>query len=68
MSRGSSAVQAGAGLHLNLSERLDLSFTTQYMMHLGKDIHAHVHEDGEEHFSRTLPNQFLGNRHNIVRA
>ena len=30
----------------------DISLTTQYMMHLGKDIHAHVHEDGELEFEK----------------
>ena len=41
--RLSSAVQAGAGVHFNLSPRLDLSFVTQYMLHLGNEIHAEVH-------------------------
>ena len=44
VTRGSSAVQAGAGFHLNLSERMDLSFVAQYMIHLGEDIHAHEHD------------------------
>lgn len=51
-SRGSSAVQAGAGFHLNLSERMDISFTTQYMVHLGNDIHGHVHSNGELEFEK----------------
>ena len=38
--RWSSAVQGGIGAHVNLSERLDLSFVTQYMIHLGTDVHA----------------------------
>lgn len=41
--RLSSAVQAGAGVHYNLTPRLDLSFVTQYMLHLGNEIHADVH-------------------------
>lgn len=45
MDKLSAAVQAGAGFHLNLSERLDLSFVSQYMIHLGEDIHAHLHDD-----------------------
>lgn len=48
----SAAVQAGGGLHLNLSERLDLSVVSQYMIHLGEDIHAHRHDDGEIEFEK----------------
>lgn len=36
--RFSSAVQAGIGTHINLSPRLDLSLTSQYMIHLGSHI------------------------------
>ena len=36
--RSSSAVQAGLGTHLELSPRFDISFTGQYMMHLGNHI------------------------------
>ena len=46
VSRLSSAVQAGGGLHFNLSERIDLTFVSQYMIHLGQDIHAHRNTDG----------------------
>lgn len=42
--RWSSAVQAGAGVHLNLGTRTDLSFSAQYMMHLGDDVHAHIED------------------------
>lgn len=38
--RWSSAVQAGLGTHIRLTERLDLSLTVQYMCHLGKHLHA----------------------------
>ena len=41
----SSAVQAGIGTHLNLSSRFDISLEAQYMIHLGKDIHADIHGD-----------------------
>lgn len=47
-SRFSSAVQAGAGVHFNLTPRLDLSFVTQYMLHLGNELHAEIH-DGDVH-------------------
>jgi hypothetical protein len=36
--RWSSAVQAGLGTHINLSKRMDLSITSQYMIHLGNHI------------------------------
>ena len=49
MERWSSAVQGGAGVHFNLSPRLDLSVVGQYMVHLGTDVHADVH-DGVVHF------------------
>ncbi len=38
--RWSSAVQGGAGVHWNLTEKLDLSFVVQYMLHLGNKINA----------------------------
>jgi opacity protein-like surface antigen len=40
----SSAVQAGLGMHYNITDRADISLTSQYMMHLGYDVHAEVHE------------------------
>ena len=40
--RFSSAVQCGLGAHYNLSDNFDVSLTTQYMLHLGNDIHATV--------------------------
>jgi opacity protein-like surface antigen len=44
-----SAVQAGLGVHYNITDRTDISLTAQYMMHLGKDIHAQVFEiDGRK--------------------
>ena len=42
--RWSSAVQAGIGTHLNLSRKLDLSFMSQYMFHLG--THIESRQDG----------------------
>lgn len=44
ISRGSSAIQAGAGVHFNLSPRMDITFLAQYMFHLGPDVHAHIHD------------------------
>jgi hypothetical protein len=48
--RWSSAVQAGLGTHLNLSDRFDLSLVGQYMIHLGNDVHMHQHSDGRVYF------------------
>ena len=63
--RNSSAVQAGAGLHFNLSDRMDLSVDAQYMIHLGTDIHAHQEGDGsvslEEHKGAGLEGHLLFN-------
>lgn len=36
--RWGSAVQAGIGAHFNLTERFDVSLTTQYMMHFTNEI------------------------------
>lgn len=42
ISKGSSAIQAGAGVHFNITERFDITLLTQYMFHLGPDVHAHI--------------------------
>lgn len=44
--RFSSAVHAGIGCHYNITPKFDISLTTQYMLHLGKELHAHEEEDG----------------------
>ena len=45
----SSAVQAGLGAHYNVTDRMDISLTAQYMMHLGYDVKAEVFElDGQK--------------------
>ena len=41
-SKFSSAVQAGLGAHYNFTDRMDISLTAQYMMHLGYDIHTNI--------------------------
>lgn len=47
--RWSSAVQAGIGMHYNITDRMDISLTGQYMMHLGYDIKTTVFEiDGKK--------------------
>ncbi len=51
MERWSSAVQAGLGTHFRLSDRLDLSLSSQYMIHLG--THVHSEYDGTQlHFEK----------------
>ncbi|MDX1651406.1 MAG: hypothetical protein R3277_02865 [Brumimicrobium sp.] len=46
--RWGSAVQSGLGFHFFLSERIDLSLTSQYMIHLTKAIDGHSHGNGIE--------------------
>ena len=57
--RFSSAVQAGGGVHFNLTPKLDLSFVTQYMLHLGNEIHAEV-QDGNLEFHEEKGTSFEG--------
>lgn len=42
--RWSSAAQCGLGAHYNLADNFDISLTTQYMLHLGNDIHTTVYD------------------------
>jgi opacity protein-like surface antigen len=46
-SRWNSAVQAGAGFHYNITPKFDISTTIQYMLHLGRELHAHENSQGE---------------------
>lgn len=43
--RWSSAVQMGLGTIFNVTERINFTFSAQYMLHLGNDIHTHIHEE-----------------------
>jgi hypothetical protein len=45
LKRRSSATQAGLGIHWNITSRFNLSLSTQYMIHLGKNIHAEIIEN-----------------------
>lgn len=47
--RWGSAVQAGLGVHLNLTDRFDISLTSQYMIHLTKELEVEIHDDGDLH-------------------
>jgi opacity protein-like surface antigen len=58
-SRWSSAVQAGAGMHFQLSDRTDLSLVVQYMLHLGNDVHAEEH-DGTVEFHQEAGSSLEG--------
>jgi hypothetical protein len=40
--RWSFATQLGLGTHFNFTQKFDLSFSTQYVLHFGNDIHADV--------------------------
>lgn len=44
-SRWGSAVQAGAGLHFNLTERFDITLMSQYMIHLTRPLDARIEGD-----------------------
>lgn len=44
VSRLSSATQMGFGAHVHLSEIVDISLSSQYMVHLGSDVHTEIHE------------------------
>ena len=44
-SRLSSATQVGLGTHFYLTNNFNLSLSSQYMIHLGNDIHAEVHNE-----------------------
>lgn len=43
--RWSSAIQMGIGTHFNLNKWSDISFSVQYMTHLGNDIHTEIVEE-----------------------
>lgn len=42
--RWSSAVQAGIGVQWNVSEMVNLTVQSQYMLHLGNDLHVDEHK------------------------
>jgi opacity protein-like surface antigen len=45
--RFSSAVQMGVGTHYNITDRMDVSLTAQYMMHIGKTVRTEVFTNPE---------------------
>ena len=62
-SRLGSAVQAGVGTHLHLSERFDTSLTMQYMIHLTNELEVEALTDGDviiqEHSHSSLEGHLL---------
>lgn len=52
--RWSSAIQGGAGVHFPIKKVGDLSFTSQYMMHLGTDIHGEVMTENGPVYSKWM--------------
>lgn len=44
-SRLSSATQLGLGSHFHINEAFNLSISSQYMIHLGSELHTEVHND-----------------------
>lgn len=67
--RLSTAIQLGAGLHYNITPSIDLSLTTQYMLHIGKELHVenengrlvvenHEHNAWEGHLLITFSTNF----------
>ncbi len=44
-SKLSSATQIGLGTHFNLTDKFNISLSSQYMLHLGNDIHTEVHRE-----------------------
>ncbi len=45
LDRWSSAVHLGAGTHFPIGKKADLSLSTQYMLHLGKDINTEEYKN-----------------------
>lgn len=55
VSRWSSAVQAGLGTHFFLSDNFNLTFSGQYMMHLGNHLEYELQETPNGYYLETNP-------------
>ncbi len=55
ISRWSSAVQAGLGTHYFLTDRFNMTFSAQYMMHLGKHLEYELEETTNGWYLDTAP-------------
>lgn len=68
-SRWGYAVQAGLGTHINLSERFDVSLTSQYMIHLTSELEAvqnggHAGHEGHDHGGQEVEYSIEESHHN----
>jgi hypothetical protein len=55
ISRWSSAVQAGLGTHYYLTDRFNMTFSAQYMMHLGNHLEYELEETANGWYLDTAP-------------
>lgn len=55
ISRWSSAVQAGIGTHLFLSNPMNLTFAAQYMLHVGQHLDYELMKTGDTYYLNTTP-------------
>jgi len=55
VSRWSSAVQAGLGTHFFINDRFNLTFSAQYMMHLGNHLEYELEETTSGYYLDTNP-------------
>lgn len=55
LTRWSSAVQAGAGMHYFLSNRFNFTFSGQYMLHFGEHLNYELVQAGQGYFLDTNP-------------
>ena len=53
ISRWSSAVQGGLGAHYFLSDRFNMTFSAQYMLHLGQHLDYELTEVGNGYYLDT---------------
>lgn len=62
VTRWSSAVQMGLGSHYYLSDRFNLTFSAQYMMHLGRHLEYELLETVSGYYLETHHDQHSGER------
>lgn len=55
VSRWSSAVQGGLGTHVFLTDRFNMTFSAQYMMHLGNHLEYELEETTSGYYLNTNP-------------
>jgi len=62
VTRWSSAVQMGLGSHYYLNERFNLTFSAQYMMHLGQHLEYELLETTDGYYLETNHDSHAGER------